>query len=88
MTAICVERGMFSDKEWKREAEGGEDENAAEEESEPLFSVGQKVKNVWPLNCDILPELFQNFCMKEILLCLIRSYKWTNQISIVGASSQ
>ena len=46
MTAICVERGTFSDKEWKREAEGGEDENAAEEESEPLFSVGQKVENV------------------------------------------
>ena len=85
MTAICVERGTFSDKEWKREAEGAEDENA---ESEPLFSVGQKVENVWSLNYDILPELFQNFCMKEILLCLIRSYKWTNQISIVGASSQ
>ena len=47
MTAICVERGTFSDKEWKREAEGGEDENAAEEENgEPLFSVGQKVENV------------------------------------------
>ena len=75
MTAICVERGTFSDKEWRREAEGGEDEETAEEESEPLFSVEQKVKNVCHLNCDLLPELFQNFCMKEILLCLIRSYK-------------
>ena len=46
MTAICVERGTFSDKEWKREAEGAEDEKAAEEESEPLFSVGQKVDKV------------------------------------------
>ena len=64
MTAICVERGTFSDKEWKREAEGAEDEETAE--SEPLFSIGQKVENVWFLNCDILPELFQNFCMTEI----------------------
>ena len=44
MTAICVERGTFSDKEWKREAEGAEDEETAE--SEPLFSIGQKVENV------------------------------------------
>jgi len=45
MTAICVERGTFSAEEWKREAEGAEDENAAEEENgEPLFSVGQKVR--------------------------------------------
>ena len=59
MTAICVERGTFSDKEWKREAEGAEDENTAEEDNgEPLFSVGQKVENVCSLNCDILPELF------------------------------
>ena len=65
MTAICVERGTFSDKEWRREAEGAEDENAAEEESEPRFSVGQKVENVWSLNCNTLPELFQNFCKKE-----------------------
>ena len=47
MTAICVERGTFSDKEWKREAEGAEDEETAvEENGEPLFSVGQKVENV------------------------------------------
>ena len=66
MTAICVERGTFSDKEWRREAEGGKDENAAEEESEPLFSVGQKVENV--LYCPKTVTFFQNFCMKEILL--------------------
>ena len=48
-------------------------EKAAEEESEPLFSVGQKVENVWSLNCNtlpeflqegnILPELFENIVM-------------------------
>ena len=58
MTAICVERGTFSDKEWRREAEGEEDENAAEEESEPLFSVGQKVGNV--LYCPKIVTFFQN----------------------------
>ena len=66
MTAICVERGTFSDKEWRREAEGAEDENMAMEESEPLFSVGQKVENV--LYCPKIVTFFQNFCMKEILL--------------------
>ena len=72
MTAICVERGTFSDKEWRREAEGEEDENAAEEESgEPLFSVGQKVENVWSLNCDTLPELIKNFARRKYCYVLL-----------------
>jgi len=44
MTAICVERGTFTSEDWRKEVEVEVEEEEKEGATEPLFSVGQKVR--------------------------------------------